>query len=313
MSSMIPSPAIGRPPLRLTLMAAAAGLALAAASPACAMVGEDYEPEQAPVATTWYAPADPAALRADRDYVARMRTHHAGALTMSEEYLADPRASSLVLRRPAQAIILTSASRSACSTRWRPTSASSASPCSQRRPRAWRRRGASSRNPFPAPAALLAPGAPVTERDVQFAKAMTIHQQGALDTARAYNANPHARNGFLRLLNIDIIADQSQEIALMRSVIAAYPGDPDTVRVDPSMVHGMEGMGHGSDHAGRGGLAGHGATAPAAQAEAGAATPPPAAALQAGQAGPQPRAAHLAPRHRQTAPASHQSQGGHVH
>jgi hypothetical protein len=37
----------------------------------------------------------------------------------------------------------------------------------------------------------------------------------------------------------------------MRRVIAAYPGDPDAVRVDPSMVHGMEGMEHGRHGGGR--------------------------------------------------------------
>ena len=105
------------------------------------------------------------------------------------------------------------------------------------------------RSPIPGPAAALAnPGAPVTVRDVQFAKGMTIHHQAALEMARAYHANPDARNGFLGLMNVDIITDQSQEIALMQRVIAAYPGNPDTVQVDPSMIHGMEGMQHGGGH-----------------------------------------------------------------
>jgi hypothetical protein len=70
--------------------------------------------------------------------------------------------------------------------------------------------------------------------------------------ARAYHANPDARNGYLGLMNVDILTDQTQEIALMRRAIAVYPGDPNAVRVDPSMVHGMEGMkhgGHGGGHA----------------------------------------------------------------
>ena len=65
-------------------------------------------------------------------------------------------------------------------------------------------------------------------------------------------------------MNVDITTDQTQEIALMRRVIAAYPGDAAAVRVDPSMVHGMEGMRHGghrpADHAG------HSAAAPQVQA-----------------------------------------------
>jgi uncharacterized protein (DUF305 family) len=155
----------------------------------------------------------------------------------------------------------------------------------------------------------------VTERDVQFAKAMTIHHQGALDMARTYNADPHARNGFLRLLNVDILTDQSQEIALMRSVVAAYPGDADAVPVPASMVHGMEDMGHGGGHAGQGGHAAHGAAQSAAQAEAAPAAPPPAATARTRPARPRPEAqpAHPAPQHHRTAPEPHQGHGGHTH
>jgi len=112
--------------------------------------------------------------------------------------------------------------------------------------------------PIPSPLDALAAPGPVTARDVQFAKGMTIHHRAALDMARAYHANPDAWNRFLGLMSVDIITDHSQEIALMRSVIAAYPGDPDAVRVDASMIHGMEGMPHGDGH---GAHAGHGGTA----------------------------------------------------
>jgi uncharacterized protein (DUF305 family) len=259
-------------------MAAAAGLALAAAavSPARAMVGDDYDPDEAAITTTWYAPADPAALQADRAYVAGMRAHHAGALTMSEAYLADPQASSPVLRQLARAIIpnqryeiglLDEVARNLDRppvvidlglVRFALQPAATEGLAQVQR---------FIKEPVPGPlAGLLAPGILVTERDVAFAKAMTIHHQGALDMARAYNANPNGRNGFLRLLNVHIITDQSQEIALMRSVIAAYPGDPDAVRVDPSMVHGMEGMRHGGGDAGHGGHGGRGAMPPPPQA-----------------------------------------------
>ena len=90
---------------RLALLAAAAGLGLATATPALAAIEDGYEPGGTPATTTWYGPADPAALKADRDYVAGMRAHHAGALTMAQEYLADPEASSPVLRRLAHAIV----------------------------------------------------------------------------------------------------------------------------------------------------------------------------------------------------------------
>jgi len=135
------------------------------------------------------------------------------------------------------------------------------------------------RSPIPGPAAALAdPAAPVTARDVQFAKGMTIHHQAALEMARAYDADPNAKNGFLGLMNVDIITDQTQEIALMRSVIAAYPGDPDAVRVDASMIHGMEGMRHGGGHGSR---AGHGHLR-------GAAAPPPPQGRQGAEAPDRP-------------------------
>jgi uncharacterized protein (DUF305 family) len=120
---------------------------------------------------------------------------------------------------------------------------------------------------YPAPgllSAAVARSLPVTERDVQFAKAMTLHHQGALAMVRAYREDRNGRNTFLGLLNVDIVAEQGQEIALMRRAIAAYPGDVDAVQVPASMVHGMEGMSHG----GHGGHAGHG-TAPASQAPQG--------------------------------------------
>ena len=91
-----------RATLRLAL---AAGLALAAVAPATAAIEEGYEPGGTPVPTSWYGATDPAAMKADRDYIAGMRPHHAGALTMAQEYLADPQASSPVLRHLAGAII----------------------------------------------------------------------------------------------------------------------------------------------------------------------------------------------------------------
>jgi len=244
-----------RATLRLAL---AAGLALAAVAPATAAIEEGYEPGGTPVPTTWYGATDPAAMKADRDYIAGMRPHHAGALTMAQEYLADPQARSPVLRHLASAIIrnqsfeiglLDEVARNLD----RPPLVLNlgilrlaAQPVATE---GMAQRQRFIRSPIPARLeALSAPGA-VSERDVQFAKGMTVHHQAALDMARDYHANPAARNAFLGLMNVDIITDQSQEIALMRSVIAAYPGDAAAVRVDPSMVHGMDGMQHAGSHA----------------------------------------------------------------
>jgi uncharacterized protein (DUF305 family) len=99
------------------------------------------------------------------------------------------------------------------------------------------------RAPVPSPAGN--PVGPVSARDVLFAKAMAIHHEAAVQMAQAYHANPAAKNGFLGLMNVDIVTDQTQEIALMQLVVDAYPGDAGTIMPDPSMIHGMEGMQHG--------------------------------------------------------------------
>lgn len=132
-------------------------------------------------------------------------------------------------------------------------------------------------------AAVFLENAPVIERDVQFAKAMTIHHQGAFDMARAYQADRNGRNTFLGLLNVDLVTDQTQEIALMRRVVADYAGDADAVQVPASMVHVMEGMAHG----GRGG---HAVRASAADPHAGqGAAAAPASAQQPAAPVPQPQ------------------------
>jgi uncharacterized protein (DUF305 family) len=230
---------------------AAAGLALAAAAPsASAAIEDSYSPGEPPVSTTWFGPVSAEARRADLDYIAGMRPHHAGALSMSREYLADPGRSSPLLQALARAIIanqtfeigmLDEVARNLDRppVRFGPFGAAL-------QPQATEGLAGVQRffkEPIPSEPGYAA--GPVTERDVQFAKAMIVHHEGALEMARAYHANRDARNGYLGLMNVDIITDQAQEIALMRRAVAAYPGDPDAVRVDPSMVHGMEGMRHG--------------------------------------------------------------------
>ena len=48
---------------------------------------------------------DPAIIRADLDYTAAMKRHHEGAVTMSTDYLDDPRGTNPILRKLARAII----------------------------------------------------------------------------------------------------------------------------------------------------------------------------------------------------------------
>ncbi|MFC7476390.1 DUF305 domain-containing protein [Dankookia sp. GCM10030260] len=242
-----------------TALAAAAALALLA-GPARAAIEDGYDPGGAPVPSTWYAPADPAARKADRDYVAGMRPHHAGALSMSRDYLADPEARSPMLRALAAGIIRNQAfeigllDEVARNLALPPRVFDLGFARLAMQPAATEGMGQMQRflrSPIPGP--LGAAMGPVSLRDVQFAKAMIVHHQAALDMAHGYHADPAARNGFLGLLNTDIVTDQGQEIALMRRVIGAYPGDAAAVAVDEGMVHGMEGMRHGAaphaDHA----------------------------------------------------------------
>jgi uncharacterized protein (DUF305 family) len=100
------------------------------------------------------------------------------------------------------------------------------------------------RAPMPGPLDKWADRNPVSAEDVRFAKAMIVHHQGALDMANAYLQNPDTDNGYLERMCLDILLDQQQEIDFMHSVIAQYPGDADAIKIDPTMVHGMEGMHH---------------------------------------------------------------------
>ena len=288
MHTTIPNRTARLPSLRPALLAAMAGLALAAA-PARAAIEENYASGEPPITTTWFAPVSETAQRADREYVAGMRPHHAGALSMSREYLSDPNRSSPLLQALSRAIVANQTFeigvldevgrnlerppvRLPFGVRLQPVATEGLT-------------GAQRffKEPIPSEA-TYAVGA-VSERDVLFAKAMIMHHEGAVEMARGYHANADARNGFLGLMNVDITTDQTQEIALMRRVIAAYPGDADAVRVDPSMVHGMEGMRHG----------GHGGHA-AAPAPAGTAWTP----AQAGEAGHPHHGGHAAHGHHGT-------------
>ncbi len=244
------------PSLRFLLAATTAcGLALAAA-PAQAAVEENYASGEPPITTTWYAPVSEAAQRADREYVAGMRPHHAGALSMSREYLSDPGRSSPLLQALSRAIVanqtfeigvLDEVGRNLDRPPVRLPFGVKLQPVATE--------GLTGAQRFfkePIPSEATYSTGPVSERDVLFAKAMIMHHEGAVEMARDYHANADARNGYLGLMNVDITTDQTQEIALMRRVIAAYPGDAASVRVDPAMVHGMEGMrhgGHGGGHA----------------------------------------------------------------
>jgi uncharacterized protein (DUF305 family) len=220
------------------------------ATPAQAIVIEGVNPERVPFAQTVFVAVSEAAQRADRDYVAGMRPHHVGALTMSQAYLSDSGRSSPLLQQLSRAIaanqtfeiaVLDDVSRNL-------DLPPAQMPFGVRlQPVATIGLGDTLRFiKTPIPSRITWAIGPVSEADVRFAKAMIVHHEGAVQMARAYHANPNARNPFLHKMNVDVITDQTQEIALLRAVIAAFPGDASRIEVDPSMIHGMEGMDHGA-------------------------------------------------------------------
>ncbi|MFL1460709.1 DUF305 domain-containing protein [Roseococcus sp. DSY-14] len=278
---------------RLPALCAAA---LLLAFPARALEIESFDAAIGTVQTTLFVRQDAAVQRADRDYVASMRPHHAGALTMSRDYLANPGRSSPLLQQLSRAIVANQAFEIAVLDEVArnlslppvrlPLGVALQPVATANLQGSWR----FFKTPIPAPPAWAV--SPVSEEDVRFAKAMIIHHEAAVEMARAYHAEAAARNPFLHRMNTDIVTDQLQEIALMRLVIAAFPGDPGAVTVDPSMVHGMEGMSHGghppAPPAAAGRHEGHAAAAHHGHATPAAARPSPVRPPQRGPA----RAAH---------------------
>ena len=256
-----------KPRISTAVLAVAAAVAIT--TPATAKDTGAHPPYAMTVYEVVRAPGgmvDPAVIAADLGYVSGMREHHAGALTMSQEYLE--KGSHPALRALSRAIIanqefeiaLLDDVRAQVETPARPLVGSLALRPTAREDLRHRLNYL----PSPPPTTHAVSRAPVSEYDVQWAKAMIVHHQGALEMAAGYNADPAARNGVLRLLNLDIIQDQSYEIAWLESLIDRYPGDAAAIQLDPGMVHGMP-MGGGHD--GHGAHSGHNApTAPSGHA-----------------------------------------------
>ena len=230
-----------------------------AAGPATAMLEETYDPGRPRAVTPWYGVAGDAERRADLDFIRGMKPHHQGALTMSQDYLASPDARSGVLKQLARGIIhnqefeigvLDSVRGHIERDEYALGMQRLASEGQVQKQRFFRA-------PMPGPIDAWAGDPAVSARDVQFAKAMIVHHQAALDMCGAYLGDAAARNGYLEQLCLDIIRDQAQEIAFMDGVMADYPGDLAAVEIDASMIHGMEGMNHGTAGGKAKGHAGH--------------------------------------------------------
>jgi uncharacterized protein (DUF305 family) len=213
---------------------------------------------------------DPGIIRADLDYTAAMKRHHEGAVTMSTDYLDDPRGTNPILRKLARAIIANQRFEIAVLDDVRRRAATGPETVADLGSRRIVRRQVGvdglehqwrfiKRRPPGFLDLALAPGLEASERDVKFSKEMMLHHQMALDMARRYNADPKATNLILRRLNLVIIVDQAYEIGFLQRIVDRYPGDPDAVEIDRSipgmdmpMDHGgggpMEGMDHGAGH-----------------------------------------------------------------
>ena len=213
--------------------------------------------------------SDQSTIQTDLDYAASMKRHHAGAVTMSTDYLEDPRGTNPILRKMARAIIANQRFEIAVLDEIRRRAATGPETVADLGFARLMRRQTGvdglehqwqfvKRRPPGLLDLALAPGLESSERDVKFAKEMTLHHQMALDMARAYNADPNATNLILKRLNLDIIVDQANEIGFLQQIVDRFPGDPGAVEIDRSipgmdmpMDHGggpMEGMGHGAGH-----------------------------------------------------------------
>jgi uncharacterized protein (DUF305 family) len=201
---------------------------------------------------------DPRTIRADLDYAAGMQRHHEGAVTMSRDYLDDPRGTNPILRKMARGIIANQRFEIAMLDVVRRHAATEPETVLDiglvrlvRRSAGidgleheW---GVLKREPPGFVDLALAPELESSERDVKFAKEMMIHHQGAVDMARRYNADPQAANLVLKRLNLDIVVDQSYEIGFLQQIVDRFPGDPDTVEI-ADQIPGMGGMEHGAGH-----------------------------------------------------------------
>jgi uncharacterized protein (DUF305 family) len=216
------------------------------------LVEPDYDGTGPKLTTPWFGNYSAANQKSDMDFIIGMRPHHAGALTMSEDYLASSDKKSRRLQDLARGIIRNQTFEilmldtveghvkdiefAGNQPEWHQIATGRLA----KRERFMR---------APIPSSILK-NDPSSAEDVRFAKAMIVHHEGALIMCEGYLSNPDTNNTYVERMCLDILRDQAQEIALMQAVINDYPGDADAIIIDPSMVHGMEGMSHGSHHSG---------------------------------------------------------------
>lgn len=224
------------------------GACLLCMSPAHAVIEDSWNPHEPYVTTPWYVKVDEAGRKADLDYIAGMRPHHEGALSMAQDYLADPASSSGQMKTLARGIIHNQKFEIGLLGRiaayQKPAIAQSGAEWRKIADEALVQKERFYRSPVPGPLDADNGEDVVNARDVAFAKAMIIHHQAAIDMAEDYLANKDVQNGYLSRVNLDIIVDQTQDIKLMRDLIGRYAGNPDKIVITADMVDGMESMKH---------------------------------------------------------------------
>lgn len=263
-------------------LAVAAGLTLnAGQSAAESLVEPDYAGTGPKVVTPWYTHYSPANQKTDLDYIAGMRPHHAGALSMVDAYLASKNKQSRRLQALAKGIKHNQQFEITMldTVEWHIkdiTFKNGQAGWYQIATGKIAQHQRFMRNP--PPANVLRGGDVSSAEDVRFAKAMIVHHDGALMMARDYLDNPQTNNSYLERMNLDVLRDQAQEIALMRDIIADYPGNACDIVITPDMIDGMEDMMHHMDfssvNCGQGQEQGHGQSHHGAPAHPSPAHPP---------------------------------------
>ena len=215
-----------------------------------AIIEQDFDSGEPWTTWPWYEFYTLDNYKADKDFITGMRPHHAGAITMSQDYLTNKEASSWRLQRLAGGIIdnqnfevlmLDTVEKNIDSVELPDDN----SPVMARvatlglaQTQQFRR------SPVPSLSKLPGQSDTVSAADVQFAKAMIVHHEGALMMCENYIDNPNHNNGYVGRMCLDILRDQAQEISLMHNIIQDYDGDPRDVPFDPSMIDGMDNMHH---------------------------------------------------------------------
>lgn len=213
------------------------------------LIEPDYDGHSPKVTTPWYENYNEANYNVDQNFITGMRPHHAGALTMSRDYLASPEKSSARLQALSRGIIANQTFEIGMLNRVEELI--NAAPLKTHGAGYYQvaEQGLAMKQRFmrsPAPV-IFNESKTTSAEDVRFAKAMIVHHEGALMMCDNYLDNPDTNNGYVERMCLDVLRDQAQEIALMHAIINDYPGNSDAIRIDPSMIHGMDDMMHHMD------------------------------------------------------------------